>query len=168
MMTQATALPPLPLGAKHGDSIRRCPYFQTETLPALALLFLRLVIGAAFVLHGQGKMGHAMTWMGPAVPGWLQAMAAFSEFGGGIALGLGLLTPLAALGLICTMTGALAMVHFPAGHPFVSPTGDHSYELALVYFAGAVLFLLNGPGCFSIDYLLLKIFYRPKPDGTLA
>jgi putative oxidoreductase len=158
----------LPLGAKHGDSIRRCPYFQTEPIPAMALLLLRLIIGAAFILHGQGKMEHLTPWMGPGAPSWLQAMAAISEYFGGFALALGLLTPLACLGIIGTMIGAMMMVHFPAGHPFVSATGGHSYELALVYFAGALLYLLNGPGCFSIDYLLLKLFYRPKPDGTLA
>mgnify|MGYP006197788417 CR=1 FL=1 len=83
-------------------------------------------------------------WMGDApVPGILQAAAAFSELGGGILLILGLLTPLAALALMGVMTGALLIAHFPAGDPFVSPTGGSSYELALVFLSAALMFLLQ-------------------------
>src|SRR5579883_1706716 len=89
---------------------------------ALGLLILRFVFGSAFILHGSGKIVHAFQWMGDAapVPGFLQALAALSEFGGGIAIILGLLTPLAALGLLITMSVALLMVHIPAHQPFVS------------------------------------------------
>lgn len=116
----------------------------------LALLLLRLVVGAAFVLHGAPKIQNAFTWMGDApVPGVLQALAALSEFGGGIALILGLLTPLAALGIMGTMLGAMFLAHFPAGHPFVGKGG--SYELALVYFVVALNVLFFGPGAYSAD-----------------
>src|SRR5207245_5587211 len=87
---------------------------------AVGLLVLRLVTGAAFILHGWPKIQNAFHWMDPAdgpapVPGFLQALAALSEFGGGIALILGFLTPLAALGIACTMITAISMVHIPAG-----------------------------------------------------
>ena len=91
---------------------------------AVGLLILRVVMGAAFILHGWPKFQNAFHWMdredAPGPPGLLQALAAFSEFGGGIALIVGLLTPLAALGIACTMIGALAMVHLPHGDPFVA------------------------------------------------
>lgn len=130
------------------------------------MLVLRIAVGAAFVLHGFGKIQHPMSWMGAAapVPGFLQAAAALSEFGGGIALILGLLTPLACLGILCTMFVALAMVHLPAGHPFVTQEpGKPSYELALVYFSAALFYLLAGPGAFSIDALL---FNRNADDAA--
>lgn len=131
-------------------------YMQERTLPSLGLLAFRLTVGSAFVLHGLPKIQHAFNWMGDApVPGVLQALAAFSEFGGGLALILGLLTPLAALSLIATMLGALFMVHLPSGHAFVSQPGQPSYELALVYLVSAVLILLNSPGRFSLDYFLV-------------
>ena len=123
----------------------------------LGLLALRVVFGLAFVFHGWGKITSAFTWMGEdaAIPGILQAAAAFAEFGGGLALILGLLTPLAALGLVGTMIGAMTMVHLPAGHGFVT-MGEPSYELALVYGTTALMFFLTGPGAYSVDALLFK------------
>src|SRR5688572_29253926 len=78
------------------------------TRESLGLLLLRLVMGAAFILHGWPKIQNATAWMGAdaPVPGFLQAAAAASEFGGGILLILGLLTPLALLGLAATMAVA--------------------------------------------------------------
>ena len=93
---------------------------------ALGLLVFRLVMGAAFILHGWPKIQNAFHWMDhmpdvPIPPPYLQALAALAEFGGGIGLILGLLTPLAALGIACNMVVAIAMVHVPQGHPFVRP-----------------------------------------------
>jgi len=120
--------------------------------PAVGLLFLRLIMGAAFVLHGFDKIQHPFDWMGDKVPGALQALAAFSEFGGGIALILGLLTPLAALGLMCTMfVGALKHIAVDK-YPFVAK-GD-SWEAAGVYFVLALMLVLTGPGKLSLDALL--------------
>jgi putative oxidoreductase len=129
--------------------------------PASAGLFvLRVAMGAAFVLHGWPKVQRATGWMGPVaqVPGAMQALAAVSEFGGGALLVLGLVTRVAALGLVGDMVGALVLVHLPHGHPFVGPPGQPSAEPAVVYLACAVLFLLAGPGRFSADALL---FDRP-------
>lgn len=131
-------------------------YFQSKTWPSLGLLAFRVAMGSAFVLHGLPKAQNAFTWMGDAVPGILQALAAYSEVLGGAALALGLLTPLASLFLIGTMMGALALVHLPSGHPFVNPKGEGASELAVIYLCGALLFLLNSPGRFSVDYWLLK------------
>lgn len=125
---------------------------------AATLLVVRVVMGVAFILHGWPKIQNPMGWMnamgGEGVPSFLQALAALAEFGGGIALLLGLLTPLAALGIVCQMLGALFMVHFPMGHPFVAATGGPSYELPLVYLALAILLLVRGPGRWSFDALL--------------
>src|SRR5262249_55734082 len=93
---------------------------------AFGLLVVRLVVGTAFALHGWPKIYGPLHWMEKMPsppPAAMQALAAVSEFGGGIALILGLLTPLAALGIAGTMIGALAMVHLPQGHPFVNTFG---------------------------------------------
>src|SRR5437867_1183325 len=101
---------------------------------AVGLLLLRLVTGVAFLFHGWPKITNPMGWMPPEapVPGVLQAAAALAEFGGGLGLILGALTPLACLGIAFTMLGALFMVHVPSGHPFVSQGGP-SMEPATVY-----------------------------------
>lgn len=118
----------------------------------VALLILRLVAGLAFIQHGWPKFQHAFNWMGAdaTMPGILQALAALSEFGGGIALILGLLTRLASLGIACTMLVAIFMVHLPKGDPFVGQGGS-SYELAAVYLAIMVVLMLRGAGQYSLD-----------------
>ena len=124
---------------------------------ALALLLVRLVMGLAFVLHGWPKIQNPMGWMnamgGSSVPSFLQALAALAEFGGGIALVLGLLTPIAAFGLVCQMIGALILVHIPQGHPFVSQGGPSS-ELALIYLVMSIMLIFLGPGKLSLDAAL--------------
>ena len=117
-----------------------------------ALLLLRLVAGLAFVIHGWPKIQSPFGWMGPDAfaPGLLQALAALSEFGGAIAWILGLLMPLASLGIACTMGVAVCMHVFMRGDPFVS-AGGSSYELAAVYFCVSILLLAAGPGRFSVD-----------------
>jgi len=121
------------------------------------LLLLRVVAGLAFIFHGYDKIRNPFAWMGPDadVPGVLQALAAVSEFGGGIAWIVGLLVPLASFGLACTMAVAVWTHAKLMGDPFVaSQAGGGSYELAAVYLAVAVLLLLAGPGRFSLDQML--------------
>lgn len=124
---------------------------------ALGLLVIRLVFGAALALHGLPKIQKPFSWMPPEspVPGFLQALAALSEFGGGLALIVGLLTPLACLGILCTMATAYYLVHLPAQNPFVSnnPT-QPAFELAAAFFAVALGLLISGPGVLSLDALL--------------
>jgi putative oxidoreductase len=129
---------------------------------AIGLFLLRVVVGAAFMFHGYGKIQHPFSWMGEHAdtPGWLQALAALSEFGGGAAWILGLLTPIASLGILCTMTTAVHM-HLMVRHdPFVATKGGPGYEPALVYLCIALLLLLAGPGKLSLDAL---IFGRKRP-----
>jgi putative oxidoreductase len=122
---------------------------------SIGLLILRLAAGLAFMHHGYGKIQNPFGWMGPAagVPALFQALAALSEFGGGLAWMLGLLTPLAAFGLACTMAVAVRLHAFVLHDPFVAQGPGGSYELAAVYLCVSLLLLLAGPGRFSLDQL---------------
>ncbi|HEX8553027.1 MAG TPA: DoxX family protein [Abditibacteriaceae bacterium] len=122
---------------------------------AWGLLVLRVVFGLALMQHGIPKMKAPFNWMGPdaPVPGFLQFLAALSEFGGGLALAFGFLSPLAALGVIFTMAVAAVTAH--GAHPWVaSKPGGPSKELALSYLAFGLTILLAGPGRLSLDALL--------------
>ena len=118
-----------------------------------ALLVIRVVGGAAFMMHGWGKIQNPFGWMGPdaAVPGLMQALAALSEFGGGLAWILGLLVPLASLGIASTMAVAVYSHAVMWGHPFVASGGGPTYELALVYLCISLVLIALGPGRLSAD-----------------
>ena len=124
-----------------------------STFTDLALVLIRVVAGFAFMLHGWGKIQNPFGWMGPDAfaPGVFQALAALAEFGGGLAWILGLLTPLASLGIASTMAVAFWTHAVLRGDPFVSMTGGPSYELAAVYFCIALLLIAMGPGRLSLD-----------------
>ncbi|MEZ5979981.1 MAG: DoxX family protein [Planctomycetota bacterium] len=132
-----------------------------------ALLLLRLVTGVAMAIHGYPKMFgfgenvefNGMKWMGADswAPGWLQFMAALAEFGGGIAIALGLLTRLSAFGMACTMGVAVYTHAWIKSDPFVANEGG-SYEKAAVYLAISLLLLAMGAGRHSAD----RALFGPK------
>lgn len=138
-------------------AIRRFFSVPDQSTPAhLALLLVRVVGGLGFALHGWPKIRNPFGWMGPQgfAPGVFQALAALSEFGGGLAWIVGFLTPLASLGIACTMAVAFSVHTFMRGDPFVSMTGGPTSELAAVYFTIALLLFAAGPGRFSLDRTL--------------
>ena len=120
---------------------------------SVGLLILRLVVGTAFILHGLPKIQNPMHWMGDKVSPVLQLASAIAEFGGGIALIIGFLTPIAAAALVINMIFALTLVHLPKGDKFVNPGGG-SFELPLVYLAVMIALIATGPGRYSLDALL--------------
>jgi putative oxidoreductase len=71
---------------------------------------------------------------------------------GGLTWIVGALTPLFSFGILCTMAVATHLHAVVLKDPFVGKDG--SYELALLYFFIALLFLLVGPGRFSVDRIL--------------
>jgi putative oxidoreductase len=128
----------------------------------IALLGLRLVVGLTFSAHGAQKLfgafgGHGINGTAGFFeqiglrPGRLSAWAAgAAELFGGLAIALGLLTPIAAAGLIGVMTAAVLAVHLRNGF-FVTNQG-YEFNLAL---AAAVFALAGiGAGDWSLDNAL--------------
>lgn len=140
-------------------------------LAGVALLVLRLFMGLAFIRHGWPKLRNLSTWATALkTPKWLCFLSAASMFGGGIALLLGLLTPLAALAILVSMLYAL-LLEIRSGFPFIAPdpfqipAGDYvgpmgvgeppSWEKAAMYAVMALVLILCGGGIFSLDNLLI-------------
>jgi putative oxidoreductase len=119
---------------------------------ALGLLILRAVFGAALMMHGWSKIQAPFGWMkGPhAAPPIFQALAALAEFGGGAAFIVGLLTPLAAIGVLCNMAVAYYLSH--QGDPWIGK--GKTFESASLYFTVALALLFSGPGLYSLDAFL--------------
>jgi putative oxidoreductase len=130
---------------------------------AWALLGLRLIWGAVLLNYSLPMTKDPLHWMDMGgkpsrFPGFLQALGALAVFGGGIAIIVGFLTPIAAIGLASAMIFALVL-HLISGHPFVKPTPDaagESYDNSLLYLAISLLFIIFGPGVFSLDALLFR------------
>lgn len=123
----------------------------------LGLLVLRVVVGLGIMSHGFGKIQHPTGWMdmkGPSgTPGWMQAVAAASEFFGGLGLLVGALTPIAALGVAATMAGAVLIAHSKL--PWLSTQmGAKTWEDAGFYLFSALALMLLGPGRYSVDSVL--------------
>lgn len=143
-----------------------CPLRLPARL-SVGLLAVRVAAGLAFMFHGYGKIQNPFGWMGPnaGTPGIFQALAAVSEFGGGFAWILGLLTPVASLGLIGTMSVAVWTHAKVLGDPFVASGPGGSFELPTIYLCVAFLLLLAGPGRLSLDRVL---FGRKPVDGSIT
>jgi putative oxidoreductase len=138
-----------------------------------ATLVLRLGVGLIFAIHGAQKAFG--WWGGSGFAGWeavmvrmgfrpARAFAAVSvaaELGGGLALLLGLLTPLAAAALIGQSLVIIFAAHWPRG--FFNR--DNGYEFPLALIAGVVAVLLLGAGEISLDQL---IGFAPGSDVRLA
>jgi putative oxidoreductase len=136
------------------------PLFNpTPRQQQLGLTVLRVVVGLVFVMHGSQKLfvyglagtSGAFAKMGVFLPGVMGPLVALLEFFGGIALILGLLTRLAALGLAFDMLGAILLVHLANG--FFLPMG---YEFALTLFAASAALALAGPGTLAVDDVIAR------------
>jgi putative oxidoreductase len=120
----------------------------------------RVLLGYMFVYYGWGKLtsyaGTAQYFQHLGIPTWLLPLVIILELGGGLAVLLGLLTRLSALGLavFCVLTAF--MVHLPAMQGATDPVIHQLQMLNVVknvaMAGGFILLLAYGGGKFSIDH----------------
>jgi putative oxidoreductase len=125
-----------------------------DRLQPLALLFMRLALGAIMVAHGYQNVfrhlhDHVHLVASLGLPSWLGYISAFTEFLGGWLILLGFFTRPAAFALCIDLIVAIWKVNSHNGL-----TGDHGYEfpLALATLSFALIFFGGGP--IALDHVL--------------
>ena len=121
---------------------------------SIGLAVLRVAVAAVFINHGRQKLfvygfagvTGAFTQMGAPFPGIMGPFIGLLEFFGGIALLLGLLTRLLAVGFVCDMLGAILLVQLKRGFS--------GYELEFLLLGSSLALALTGAGRFSVDAFL--------------
>ena len=118
-----------------------------DRMQPLALVILRVVLGAVMIGHGSHKVfGHLHDFSGfvssLGIPAWLGYVSAFVEFVGGIFVILGLLTRCFSIAIFIDLCVAIAKVHWK--HGFMG-NGGYEFPLALCAIAFALIFFGAGP-----------------------
>lgn len=137
-------------------------------------LLTRLVIGYAFYQTGSGKLAHIENTvaffadLGIPMPELNAAFVSRLEFWGGLALVVGLLTRLAATGLLSTMVVALMTADKANFLTALSGSGDVGLTdvTPVVYGLFLLWLILKGPGALSLDALLARAFKIGTEEKT--
>ena len=141
---------------------------STPKLLPWALLTLRIGLGVVFIAHGGQKLfglwggaGLSITMesfeRSMGIPPWLTVIASATEFFGGVAVLVGLLTRLASLGLGVVMLVAVFQAHIKHGFFInwdLTRGVGHGIEFNIALSAMALCLMLAGPGRLSLDQCL--------------
>lgn len=119
----------------------------------IALLLLRLAIGAVFIYHGTAKWGADST---------LMQVLSFVEPIAGVAILIGVVTELAAFVLAIVMFGAIYMKMTGFGQSAFdfagtfAPQGGAGWEFDLILLVGCIILLTMGAGKYAVDAMMRK------------
>jgi putative oxidoreductase len=133
-----------------------------------AALLLRLVLGIVIFPHGAQKV---LGWFGGpgfggalglftqlGVPAALAVLAMAAEFLGSLGLIVGLLSRVAAFGILAVQLGAVLLIHRHVGF-FMNWSGQQKgegFEFALLAMAIAVAIMIKGSGALSLDRAIVE------------
>jgi putative oxidoreductase len=165
MATTATLTSPATRGR---DLLRWVCGVRPSPLPAdLGLLAARIALAWIFIYYGAGKLFGAFN--GPGIHrtsiymsnvahlhpgGFFAVLGGLVEFGGGVAMALGLLARLAGLALVGDMVMAMITVTWATG--INNSTNPPGYQLNLALAVLALVVALLGAGRFSLDALIAQ------------
>jgi putative oxidoreductase len=138
-----------------------------------ALLLLRVCFGITMAAHGYSKL-----FMGAGIAGagkWFSSLglrpgsfhawlAALTEVGAGVALALGLLTPLASAAFVALMLVAGWTVHRSKGFFIVTGGWEYTFIMAV----GGIAIAVAGPGHISLDWVLFNNGIITGWDGSIV
>ncbi|OLC98583.1 MAG: hypothetical protein DMG35_11820 [Acidobacteria bacterium] len=127
-----------------------------KKLEPLALLLLRCGLALVFIYHGYPKLfGSTATFIESfraiGLPSYVVYLTGTIELFGGVALALGLFTPVAGFLLLLDMCAAMWKYNFNEGIYAV-----REYELPLVLGLAALVVAATGGGRFSLDRLIFR------------
>ena len=125
-----------------------------DRLQPLALLILRLVLGAIMVAHSYhkvfGGLHHFAEFVASlGLPAWLGYVSACTEFFGGLLILAGFFVRAAAFAIFIDLCVAIWKVHWHNGL-----TGEHGYEFPLAVATLAFALIFFGAGVLSLDHAL--------------
>ena len=128
-----------------------------DRLQPLALLVMRLTLGAIMFAHGYQKFSHGVQHFagavgGMGIPAWLGYVSAGTELLGGLLIFVGFFTRPAALAVCINLCVAIWKVHL---HNGLMGSPDHpgfEFPLAAATLAFALIFFGAGP--IAIDHVL--------------
>jgi len=152
--------------------MRRIEVYEVDTdrrASTLALTLLRVGVACILVAHGWQKLadipGHTASFaaLGVPYPKLAVYLGILGELFGGIGLGLGALTPLAALGPVLSMGCAIYFAHRANG--LFAAHGGFEYPLTLLLVS--LYFVAHGAGPLSVDGLVAASRHRGLRDRDL-
>lgn len=125
-----------------------------DRLQPLALLLMRLTLGAIMTAHGYQNVfrhlhDHVHTVASLGIPAWLGYVSSFTEFLGGVLILAGFFTRVAACGICIDLIVAIWKVHWHNGL-----MGDHGYEFPLAAATLAFALIFFGAGPIALDHVL--------------
>ena len=125
-----------------------------DRLQPLALLVMRLALGAVMVGHGYHKVfgglhHHAQFVSSLGLPAGAAYLSSFTEFFGGLMILAGLFTRLVAFAMCIDLGVAIWKVHWQHG---LMGEGGFEFPLALAMMAFALIFFGGGP--IALDHIL--------------
>ncbi len=126
---------------------------MTSIVAEIGVAALRVFAGLSLALaHGLGKLppqsGFVQGIEAMGLPGWSAWLSGIAETFGGLGLAAGLATRLASFGIVANLSVAALIRH--ASDPYSRA------ELAYIFLAVAVMFLLAGGGRFALDRLITR------------
>ncbi len=133
----------------------------------VAVLVLRVVFGVFLAAHGYnkvfggGRLKGTAGWfgsMGMKWPKWQARIAATTEVGAGLLFAAGLLTALAAAGMVALMFVAIWTVHWKVGFFVFKP--NQGWEYCASILVVALMVATMGPGRWSLDHALELEWFR--------